>query len=172
MSTSRLVAWLVALVWFAWAAAIDTQIRAGGDAASWLPNLGIALFVAWSVRIELRSLWALACLAAIAQASFSVEPPVAILAGHLAVVMAVRLGRRSFDLARPLGRSLVAGAVALGWILWTWLVLLARHGEGDFPSWEVLLSAAGGTAALTLLIGGYLTKLPGAGVFIEKRFLR
>ena len=172
MSISRLGAWLIALVWFAWAAAIDTQLCAGGDASTWIPNIGVALFVAWSVRMEVRALWVLACLAAIARASFSVEPPVAILAGHLAVVMAVRFGRRSFDLARPLGRSLVAGVVASGWILWTWLVLVSRHGEGVSPSWGVLASAATSTAALTLIMGGYLAKLPGAGALLEKRFLR
>ena len=96
MNISRLGAWLIALVWFAWAAAIDTQLSLEGDSSSWIPNLGIALLVAWSVRIEKRSLWALACLAAVARASFSVEPPVAILAGHLAVVMAVRFGNHSF----------------------------------------------------------------------------
>jgi hypothetical protein len=172
MNISRLGAWLIALVWFAWAAAIDTQLCAGNDSSSWLPNIGVALFVAWSVRMEVRDLWVLACLAAVARASFSVEPPVAILAGYLAVVMAVRFGRRSFDLARPLGRSLVAGAVASGWILWTWLVLVARHGEGVSPSWEVLASAATSTAALTLILGGYFAKLPGAGALLEKRFLR
>jgi len=172
MNISRLGAWLIALVWFAWAAAIDTQLSLGGAPSSWIPNLGAALLVAWSVRIETRSLWALACLAAVARASFSVEPPVAILAGHLAVVMAVRFGRRSFDLARPLGRSLGAGAVAAGWILWTWLVLVARHGEGVSPSWEVLATAATSTAALTLILGGYFAKLPGAGALLERRFLR
>ena len=172
MSIYRLGAWLIALVWLAWAAAIDTQLFAGSNSSSWVPNLGVALFVAWSVRMEVRALWVLACLAAIARASFSVEPPIAILVGHLAVVMAVRFGRRSFDLARPLGRSLVAGAVASGWIFWTWLVLVARHGEGASPSWEVLTSAAASTAVLTLLLGGYFAKLPGAGVLLEKRFLQ
>jgi len=170
MSPSKSVAWLVALVWFAWAAAIDTQFRGGGTSPSWLPDLGIALFVAWAVRAEVRHLWTLACLAALARASFSVEPPVALLAAHLAVVMGVRLGRKSFDLARPLGRALVAGAVASGWMLWTWLVLMARHGEGVAPSGEALILAAVGTAGLTLFLGGWLSKLPGTGALLERRY--
>ncbi len=171
MSPSRLVAWLIALVWFAWAAAIDTQLRGGADSPGWLPNLVIVLFVAWAVRLEVQHLWTLAFLAALARASFSVEPPVALLAGHLAVVMGVRLGRKSFDLARPLGRALVAGAVASGWILWAWLVLVVRHGEGDAPTWGMLVTASMGTGALTLLFGGLFAKLPGTGALLERRFV-
>lgn len=170
MSSSRAVAWLVALVWFASAAAIDTQLRGAEGASAWLPDLGVALFVAWSVRVEVRHLWALACLAALARASFSVEPPIALLVAHLAVVMGVRLGRKSFDLARPLGRALVAGAVTAGWIFWAWLVLVARHGEGAAPTWGALVPAAVGTAAITFLLGGSFTKLPGAGVLLRRRF--
>jgi hypothetical protein len=172
MSPSRWLAWLVALVWFAWAAAIDTQLRAGSGVPDWLPDIGIALFVAWSVRMEVRDLWILACLATLARASFSVEPPVALLAAHLAVVMGVRLARRSFDLTRALARATVAGAVAAVWILWTWLVLVARHGEGDAPTWGVISSAALGTAALTLILGGLFVKLPGAGALLGRRILR
>lgn len=171
MNLSRLVAWLVALVWFTWAAAIDTQLRGDGHSSAWLPDLGAALLVAWSVRVEVRHLWTLACLAALARASFSVEPPVALLAGHLAVVMGVRFGRKSFDLTRPFGRALVGGAVASGWILWAWIVLVARHGEGVMPTWGALVSAAMGTAALTLFLGGLFTKLPGAGELLERRFV-
>jgi hypothetical protein len=170
MSPSRWLAWLVALVWFAWAAAIDTQLRAGSGVPDWLPDIGIALFVAWSVRMEVRDLWILACLAALARASFSVEPPIALLAAHLAVVMAVRVGRKSFDLARPLGRGLVAGVVVAAWIVWAWIVLVARHGEGAAPTQAMLLSAALGTATLTLILGGSLAKLPGAGLLLERRY--
>lgn len=171
MSLSRMVVWLMALVWFAWAAAIDTHLHGGGDASAWLPDLGIALFVAWAVRVEVRHLWTLACLAVLARASFSVEPPVALFAAHLAVVMVVRLGRKSFDLARPLGRALLAGVVASAWILWTWLVLVARHGEGTAPSWEVLVAAAMGTGALTFFLGGLLGRLPGTRPLLERRFV-
>ncbi|MCH2104834.1 MAG: hypothetical protein MK297_12605 [Planctomycetes bacterium] len=172
MSLSHIGAWLVALVWFAWASAIDTQLTLGGETSYWVPSLGIALLVAWAVRMEVGTLWALACLAALAKVSFSVEPPVAILAGNLAVVMLVRFGRRSFDLSRPLARSLVAGMVAGGWLFWTWLVLNARHGEGVHPSWEVLMQAATSTGLLTLFLGGVFAKLPGARVLLARRSLR
>ena len=172
MSLSHFGAWLVALVWFAWASAVDTQLSLAATTSPWAPSLGVALMVAWAVRMEADTLWALACLAALARASFSVEPPVAILAGNLAVVMLVRFGRRSFDLARPIGRSLVAGAVAAGWVLWAWLVLFARHGEGSHPTWEVLVKAAMSTALLTLILGGYLVRLPGARALLARRSLR
>ncbi|MCH2107493.1 MAG: hypothetical protein MK291_12725 [Planctomycetes bacterium] len=172
MSLSHIGAWLVALVWFAWASAVDTQLSLAAATSPWVPSLGVALMVAWAVRMEAGTLWALACLAALARGSFSVEPPVAILAGNLAVVMLIRFGRRSFDLARPIGRSLVAGAVAAGWVLWAWLVLFARHGEGAHPTWEVLAKAGASTALLTLLLGGYFAKLPGARALLERRSLR
>ena len=71
MNVSRLVAWLVAIVWFAWAAAIDTQARTALEASPWLPDIGVTLFVAWAVRIEVRHLMMLACLAALSRDVFA-----------------------------------------------------------------------------------------------------
>jgi len=169
MQSSRVVAWLVAIVWFAWAAAIDTQARAGWETSAWLPNTGVALFVAWAVRVEARHLITLACLAALVRASFSVEPPLSLLAAHFAVAVVVGYGRQSFDLSRPVARALLAGSVTSLWMLWSWLVLVARHGEGLAPSWGGLVSAAMGTALLTLFFGGWLAKLPGVGALGARR---
>ena len=172
MNISRFVAWLVAIVWFAWAAAIDTQARTALEVPLWLPDVGAALFVAWAVRIESRHLIMLACMAALARASFSVEPPVSIFAAHLAVALLVGTGRKSFDLSRPLARAFVAAAVASLWMAWSWVVLLARHGEGSAPTGGALLAAALWTGLFTLFFGGWLAKLPGVGALGSRRFAR
>lgn len=164
------MAWLVAIVWFAWAAAIDTQARTSLEAPLWLPDVGVALFVAWAVRVEARHLMMLACLAALARSSFSVEPPVAIFAAHIAVALLLGIGRQSFDLSRPLARAFVAAAVTSSWMAWSWVVLLARHGEGAAPTWGALLAAGLWTGLLTLFFGGWLAKLPGVGALGSRRF--
>jgi hypothetical protein len=170
LNLSRLVVWLVAIVWFAWAAAIDTQARTSLETPLWLPDVGVALFVAWAVRVEVRHLMMLACLAALARCSFSVEPPVAIFAAHVAVALLLGIGRQSFDLSRPLARAFVAAAVTSLWMAWSWAVLLARHGEGTAPTWGALLATALWTGLFTLFFGGWLAKLPGVGALGSRRF--
>jgi hypothetical protein len=172
MNLSRFVVWLVAIVWFAWAAAIDTQARTSLEAPFWLPDVGVALFVAWAVRIELRHLMMLAFLAALARTSFSVEPPVAVFAAHIAVALLVGRGRQSFDLSRPLARAFVAAIVTSLWMSWSWVVLLARHGEGTAPTWGTLFAAALWTGLLTLFFGGWMARLPGVGALGARRIVQ
>ena len=172
MNYSRFVAWLVAIVWFAWAAAVDTQTRTAWVTSAWIPDVGVVLFVAWAVRIDVRHLLMLALLAALARASFSVEPPVSILAAHIAAALLIGLGRQSFDLSRPFARALVAATVTNLWAYWSWLVLIARHGEGAAPSSGALIAAALGTGLLALFFGGWLAKLPGVGALGGRSFAR
>jgi len=172
LNVSRLVAWLVAIVWFAWAAAIDTQARTALEASPWLPDIGVTLFVAWAVRIEVRHLMMLACLAALSRASFSVEPPVSIFAAYVAAALFISIGRQSFDLSRPLARAFVAAVFTALWMSWSWVVLLARHGEGTAPTWSALFAGALWTGLAALFFGGWFARLPGIGALGKRSFAK
>lgn len=162
MSGRRRLAWVLFFVWAVWLYAVQGMGSEVLGVGAWTPELGLALLLAFDARLSRRGARAAACLVACARIVFSTDPPLAILAGFLAVVAVSGTLRSVLDVDRPLFR----GALAVLYFLFlssfwslSWRAALAAdgaHAPPLEPAWRTALAT--GAAAC---FAGALLRLPG-----------
>jgi len=161
-SPSRLAAWCLLVVWFAWIHALQERMSASETFGLATPDLGMVLFVGLLAAVRKDDVYLLAVLAAIGRKTFSIDPGLAILCGFLGLAWIASLLRHMVELSSPLWRALIAGAGACGLASWLELVRLARLGP-DWPHFESILPLAFTSALVALALGGLAGFLPGLG---------
>jgi hypothetical protein len=159
---SRLLGWILLAVWLTWLFAIQARLGAGSAAAAWVPELGLLLAISVLAHLEERDGPLLALVLALARSAFSTEPPVALLAGSLGLVLLGLALRSVVELTGPLWRAVIAGGLVLVFDLWLALVHAARTlGAGPQVELPPLVAAAASSAVLALFAGPALARLPG-----------
>jgi len=168
---ARFLAWVLLLVWLTWMFAVQARLGVGSAAAAWIPELGLVLAVSVLAHLEEREGPILAIVLALSRSAFSSEPPVAILAGSLGLVL-LGFGLRSVvELTGPLWRAVIAGGLVLVFDLWLALVHAARSlGAGPQVDAWPLLAAAASSAALALIASPVLARLPGLTPLRSRRW--
>lgn len=105
---------------------------------AWSPDVPLFLLVAALAQLYRSDAVRVAFVAGLARATFTVEPPFAVLAGTLAVGLIADGVRRIAELSRPITRAALVAAAAFGFGLWLLLVDAVRAG---FAADAVLLEA-------------------------------
>jgi hypothetical protein len=159
---ARLLAWALLAVWLTWLFAIQARLGAGSAAAAWIPELGLVLAISVLAHLEEREGPILAIVLALSRSAFSSEPPVALLAGSLGLVLLGLSLRSVVELTGPLWRAIIAGGLVLVFDLWLALVHAARSlGAGPQVDVLPLLAAAATSGLLALFASPVLARLPG-----------
>ncbi len=159
-SSSRLVAWVLVVVWFAWVHALQERMSVSETFGIATPDLGMVLFVGLLAAVRKGDIFLLAILAAIGRKSFSIDPSLAILCGFLALAWVTSLLRHMVELSSPLWRALISGAGALGLAFWLELVRFSSVGA-TLPQLDAILPLAFTSALVALAVGGLAIHLPG-----------
>jgi len=160
MAQSRLVAWILVVVWFAWIHAVQERLTENDLFALATPDLGMVLFVALLGAVRKEDVFLLAVLAALGRKSFSVDPSLAILCAFLGFAWVASALRHLVELESPLWRGLLAATGAFGLSLWLEVVRYARVGEA-LPQLEGLVPLAFTSGLTALAVGSALVRLPG-----------
>lgn len=171
MGRKHRLPWLLFFLWAAWLYALQGLAAEGTALGRWTPELGLCLLLSFDGRLTRPAARLAACLVAAARVSFSTDPPLAILAGLLAVVAVTGTLRSFFDLERPLLRGALAALFVLGlsffWNL-SWRTALASEGAwappAD-PAWRTALA----TGLTTVAAGALLVRLPGLRPLTRRR---
>ena len=162
MIFARLLSWALLAVWLTWLFAIQARLGAGSAAAAWIPELGLVLAISVLAHLEEREGPILAIVLALSRSAFSSEPPVALLAGSLGLVLLGLSLRSVVELTGPLWRAIIAGGLVLVFDLWLALVHAARSlGAGPQVDVLPLLAAAATSGLLALFASPVLARLPG-----------
>ncbi len=156
----RTMAWLVAVVWFAWIHATQEWLGRNEVFGLATPDFGMVLFVGLLGAVKKNDIFPLALLAALSRKSFSVDPALAILSGFLALAWLALLLRQVVELRSPLWRGVLAAVGAMGLAFWLELARYARTG-GSLPHLDPLLPLAFTSGLGALAIGGFAIRLPG-----------
>jgi len=163
VSGRRRLAWVLFFVWGVWLYAAQGLLSEVIGLGRWTPELGLALLLVFDARLSRTGGRIAAALVACARIVFSTDPPLAILAGFLAVVAVTGAVRSVVDVDRPVFRGVVATVAMLVlssfWGL-SWRAALAADGAYApplDPAWRSAL-VTGGVAALT---GALFLRLPG-----------
>ena len=157
---SRLAAWLLVVVWFAWLHALQERLTQNEVFALATPDLGMVLFVVLLGAVRRSDVFLLAILAALGRKSFSVDPSLAILCAFLALAWLASALRHLVELESPLWRAVLAAAGACGLSLWLEVVRYAQVGQA-LPQLEGLVPLAFTSGLTALAVGGALVRLPG-----------
>ena len=166
-----LVGWACLLLWSAWAFATQGVLARSELFASWTPDVGVVLLVGLASRMSPERARLGACLLALTRAGLGGDPLLAVLAAYLGLVEVVATLRRSVDTDGTLLRGFLSGLGALVVVMWLALVHVVR---ADTPAvWSEPLGtwawrAAFTTALLSLVLGGWLRRLPGLGPLWRK----
>lgn len=175
MNRSRVLPWILLVLWAAWAQAAQGIL---GSATPWAPDLGVALLLSLAMRLPTEHLPKVALAVALGRVAISIEPPTAIFAGTLALVGGARGLRSILEVNGAFTRSLLSGLGAWGFALWMSGVHEARvlaqapFQASQFPAVWAELDPLGlavdwraplATAGVALLFGPALTRLPGLG---------
>lgn len=165
-----LLAWGLFALYAAWAAALSGWLAARHVLGSFVPDLGLVLLFAWAARLRgARAPLAALCVA-VARASFSADPPLAIAAAVLtALGLFLALGA-GLEVDRPLLRAFLCGAGA--WISSLLLVTartLALDGDPTFLAGHPLWPSALATALACLLLAPLATRLAGLAPLAKVR---
>jgi len=170
VTRGALLAWCLLAVWSAWIFALQGSLAAAGGA--WVPDLGLVLLLALAPRLSTASLPLAGLAVALGRIAVSIEPPLAVLAGYLAVVAFARGLRSVVEIRSALPRTLLAAACAFVLARWFAFVHEARESEAlalssglapeswpELAAWSWSVALASGVAAL--LLGPALVRLPG-----------
>ena len=170
MIVSRGLAWLLFLAWVTWGFALQGWL---GGGSRWMPDLGLVLALSLLARLDARGAPLLALCVALARASLSSEPAVALLAGASGVVLLALAARSVVELTGPLWRAAVAGALVFVFDAWLMAVhhVRARDLAGGLPFDPIaILPAALTSALLALVLGPALVHLPGLSPLRSRRW--
>jgi hypothetical protein len=158
----RLLAWLSFLVW-ALALGSAAAWLGRGPGGTWVPDAALVLAVLVLARSERGDLLPLSFCVALVRGAISGDAPLALLAGALGALLAVLALRSVVELSGPLGRALAAALAAGTLQAWLALAHAARAAEpvelGSTAG--AALAVALSSAALALLLGPLLARLPG-----------
>ena len=168
----RRIAWALFTLWCAWAYASTGFLGAVTPLGAWLPDLGLVLLLALGVHVAPgRLAWA-ALIVALARIAFSVDPPVAVLAGYLGFAGLQAVLRSFVNLEDPFARGALAGFAALLLdVWWSWVHAIRNPVLLDAPGTELAWRAALATAACALLFSELLLRLPGLRPLRRQHFL-
>ncbi len=167
-SSSRGMAWLIVVVWFAWIYAAQEFFGRAEVFGLATPDFGMVLFVGLLGAVKKEDVFPLALLAALGRKSFSVDPGIAILSGFLALAWLAVLLRNMVELQNPLWRALLAAGGAMGMAFWLEIVRYARTG-GSLPDLEPLLPLAFTSGLGALALASFAIRLPGLTPLRRKR---
>lgn len=173
MIALRWIAWALFCVWAVWLFALSGWLGADSGWARWMPDLGLVLVLSLLAQLETRDAPLLALCAALARASVSAEPHVALLAGFFGIVALALAARSVVELTGPLSRALVCGALVVVFDGWLVLVHRVRVHEvaGVLPLSVFIAWPAGITSALLALVAGPLfAHLPGLTPLRRRRW--
>ena len=158
-----------------WAAALQGALAGPAYLGAWVPDCGLVLLFPWASRLRgARGPLAAVCVG-LARASFSVEPPVALLANALGAVGLFAGLRGAFEVDRALPRAFLAGLCAF---LSAWLLVAARtlsisKGTVSGGIVEVVpahLWPGALVTALVCLVGApFVVRLPGLAPLARRR---
>lgn len=157
----RLIAWALALVWLTWTTALSGWLSGGELFASWSPDLGVALLASLAGFLVARDVPRLALLAALARASLSVDAPVVLLAGFLAIGALANSVRHFVDLRGPFARAGLAAVAAPALAAWLGCARAVRAGEPYLVDGHDLARLAFTSGIFALIAGDLLARLPG-----------
>lgn len=118
--------WALFWIWCVWIYALLGRLVAEPVIGSWAPDLGLILLLGLEPRLSRREALLGALLLALARATFSADPAVAILAGYLAAAGAAGALRSVVLAEDALARAVVTGILAGGLGLFWALVRQAR----------------------------------------------
>lgn len=184
-SGSRLLGWVMVLVWLAWGEAVEGWLATRPSIAAWVPDLGLIVFLAIGGRLGAKLMArrnetvggvGLILAATFAEGAVSSLGTAAVVVGWLIAWGWLRLWRRGFDVELTLTRPWVAGTTALLLIGWRHVVLLSSTGvELDKLSASVRWFDAGAwhgaltTAVLAPLLMPVALRLPGVSLYWKDR---
>lgn len=161
---NRLAPYLLLAVWSSVATVLQGLAVEVLGFGVFAPDLPLFLLVAALGQLYRSDAVRVSLVAGLARASFTVEPPFAILAGTLAVGLVADTVRRIADLSRPLTRSVLVGAAAFGLGLWLRLVDTDRAtgvGARDLVVAVEVVPTAISSALLALVAWRAAQALPG-----------
>lgn len=157
----RPFAWAMALAWLTWGTALSGGLSGAALFAGWSPDLAVALFASLAGFLAARDVPRLALLAALARASLSIEEPLPLLTGFLALGALANLLRHFVDLRGPFARAALAAGGAPALAAWTALAAAARAEQPILLDGADLWRLAFASGLLTLVAGDLLARLPG-----------
>lgn len=171
MSGARILACVLFLVWAVWAFALEGRLASGGSL--WVPDIGLVLALSVMARAEVVDTPIIACLAALARAGFSPEPPIVLLTGFLGIVLLALAARTTVELSGPLWRTVTALVFVLVFNLWLGLARVLRDPTPDLvhaSSVFSLLPVAIASALLAFAAGPLFAHLPGLTPIRRRRW--
>ena len=173
MTLSRLLGWVLLLVWLSWSFALQSRLASASPAGPFVPEIGLVLALAVLARLDEREVPVLALVVALSRLPYSAEPLVALVAGALGLCLLALSVRSIVELTGPLWRTLTTGAFVAVFDLWLSIVHAARHASGPAglavgPA--SLLAVAFSSAALALFAGPALAHLPGLSPLRSRRW--
>jgi hypothetical protein len=157
----KILAWGLALAWLTWSTALSGWLGGGGLFAGWAPDLAVALLASLAGFLAARDVPRLVLLAALARASLSMDAPLPLLTGFLAIGALTNLVRHFVDLRGPFARAGLAAVGAPALAAWLALVHAARTGEPLLMDLGDLARLGFSSGLLALVAGDLLARLPG-----------
>ena len=176
MTRSPLLAWLFLALWAAWVSALQGLAAGPGGLGRWVPDLALVLALSLAARLPAEDMLKVAFAVALGRIAVSIQPPVALLAGYLGILLFARGLRSVLELSGPLQRTLLGALAALlftGWLAYVHAQraggvaahALAPGAAADslrplavaLGAWPAALS----TGLCALLLGPALARLPG-----------
>lgn len=137
------------------------------------PDVPLFLLVAALAQLYRSDPVRMSLVAGLSRATFTVEPPFAVLAGTIAVGLVADLVRRVAELSRPLTRAALVGVASLGFGAWLVFVDAARAGVagGEVLEASLMLAPTAASSALLALAAWPLaSQLPGLRAIQRRAF--
>ncbi|MEZ6016845.1 MAG: hypothetical protein R3F49_17130 [Planctomycetota bacterium] len=160
----RLVPYLFVAIWTGLATIAQAVMVETLGLGVWAPDVPIFLLVAALAQLYKSDAVRVSLVAALARATFTVEPPFAIVAGSLAVGLAADVLRRLAELSQVLTRAALVGTAAFFFGLWLVFVDAVRTASpvtSLVNASTQLLPTALTSALLALFAWPLARKLPG-----------
>lgn len=164
------LAWGLFFLYAVWAVALSGLCSSRHVLGAWVPDLGLVLLFAWAARLRGSRAPLAALLVALARASFSGDPPLAVAAAMLSAVgLFLALGA-GLEVDRALLRAFLCGVGA--WLSSLLLVAartLALAGDPVYLSGQALWPGALATALACLLLAPLAARLAGLAPLAKVR---
>ena len=171
----RWVAWVMLAIWASWLSAAQAVAVSRTLLGAWTPDLGLLLVVAFAGAFRRADVLVATGIVGLARVAHSIEPPAALLAGFLAVALAVQSVRRFAEFDQPLVRIGLCAGAALLFGLWLNLVHAVRTGvdvgmSGLVSALPSVLPGVLSTTICGLVFAGSLARLPGLTPLRRRRW--
>ena len=168
MKPAVALAWVLFFLYAAWATAVSGLLASA--AGAFVPDLGLVLLFAWAARLRGSRAPLAALCVALARASFSADPPLAIAAAELtALGLFLALGT-GLEVDRALLRAFLCGLAAwLSSLLLVTARTLALAGEPIHLAERALWPSALATALACLLLAPLAARLAGLAPLAKVR---